>query len=192
MTLQEILTAAGLDEEATTKVLNDMKEHKIYTTSVENADTRYSKLKEKADGLAGQLAEANTALEGFKSQNPEQLQADYTKLKTDFEALQGQSTKALRDQAIDFNVKNMLKESRAKQKYMDMLMSKIDKESLELGEDGSVAGLQDVFKTLTTEYSDLFEAEQPQLRGTPPANNGSSGSENSALYDQIREIMNRR
>lgn len=192
MTLQEILQSAGVEEAAVNKILSDMTTNKIYTTNVENADVRYSKLKEKAETLTAELGEANTQIENFKNQNPEQLKADYTKLLADHEALQGESAKKLKNQAIDFNIKEMMKNHKAKSKYADLLQAKIDKESLQLADDGTVAGLEDLFTNLKTEYSDLFEAPAPSIGGVPPVNNGNSGSENSALVDQIRNSINRK
>jgi hypothetical protein len=192
MTLQELLTANGIEEATATKILADMKENKIYTTSVENADTRYSKLKEKHEALTGELDTANKAIEDFKNANPEELKNNYEALKGEYETFKADSEKKLKGQAIDYSIKEMMKANKAKAKYADLLQAKIDKESLQLAENGGVEGLEDIFKGLKEEYADLFEQEQPQLRGTPPANNGSSGSENSALREQIKAVMNRR
>lgn len=191
MTLHEILTAAGIEEAVATKVLEDMATNKIYTTGIENADVRYEKLKTKHDTLTGQLTDANAAIEGFKNQNPEQLQADYEKLKGDYELLQTESAKKLKDFAVNHEIKAQLKANKAKEKYADLLAGKIDKESLQLAEDGTVTGLEELFGNLRSEYSDLFEAEQPQLGGTPPNNSGNSGAENSTLVDQIRQSISR-
>ena len=45
MKLAEILKAQGLNDEQITAVQNSMKENKLYTTSLENVDERYNKLK---------------------------------------------------------------------------------------------------------------------------------------------------
>lgn len=45
MDLQEILKAQGLNDEALKKVAEEMKKNKIYTSSEENLDIRYGKVK---------------------------------------------------------------------------------------------------------------------------------------------------
>lgn len=45
MELKEILKAQGLNEEALEKVAEEMKKNKIYTSSEENLDIRYGKVK---------------------------------------------------------------------------------------------------------------------------------------------------
>ena len=58
MTLQEILKANGLDDEAVKKVVDDMKSNKIFTASEENLDVRYGKLKTDHDALTAKDAES--------------------------------------------------------------------------------------------------------------------------------------
>ena len=50
MTLQEILKAKGLDDQAVESVIGEMKQNKIFTSAEENLDIRYGKLKTDFDG----------------------------------------------------------------------------------------------------------------------------------------------
>lgn len=49
MTLQEILKSQGLTDKQIEKVVGEMKQNKIFTTGLENADIRYDDLKKKFD-----------------------------------------------------------------------------------------------------------------------------------------------
>lgn len=59
MTLEQILREQGLTDDQIKKIMDGMKENKIFTAAEENLDTRYSKLKTEHDSVNGQLAEAN-------------------------------------------------------------------------------------------------------------------------------------
>ena len=58
MTLEEILKAKGLDDEAVKSTIGEMKQNKIFTASEENLDTRYGKLKTDHEAVNKQLADA--------------------------------------------------------------------------------------------------------------------------------------
>lgn len=193
MDLKAILTAQGLSEEQVTAVMAGMKEHKIYTASQENLDVRYEKLKAKHEELTTTHATATAELEGLKtaSTGSQELQAELAKAKADYEALQQESTKKVKMTAIDYALKEQMKAHKAKDKYADLLSGKIDREALQLDEKGAVVGLEDIFTSLKTEYSDLFEAAQPVLSGTPPAGAASTGG-SSALAEQIRQSINQK
>lgn len=47
MDFKELLKAQGVSDDQIKAITKSMKENKIYTTSEENIDTRYAKLKEK-------------------------------------------------------------------------------------------------------------------------------------------------
>ena len=51
MTISEILKAKGISDETIAAVLDEMKTNKIFTSSEENLDIRYGKLKTQHDGV---------------------------------------------------------------------------------------------------------------------------------------------
>jgi hypothetical protein len=84
MTIQELLKAQGLDDATITKVTNAMKENKIFTSSEENLDIRYGKLKTDSENQASQLKEAQKLIEEMKKSTTgnEDLQKKVTEYET--------------------------------------------------------------------------------------------------------------
>ena len=60
MEFKEILKAQNLTDEQINNITAKMKEEKIYTTSLENADEIYTKLKSQKADLDEQIKTANT------------------------------------------------------------------------------------------------------------------------------------
>ena len=60
MEFKELLKAQSLTDEQINNITAKMKEEKIYTTSLENADERYTKLKGQKADLDEQIKAANT------------------------------------------------------------------------------------------------------------------------------------
>lgn len=73
MTLQELLQKHGVEPEAVTKIVADMKENKIFTAAEENLDTRYAKLKEDYTNLTSQHSESTKLIEQLKKMLLEML-----------------------------------------------------------------------------------------------------------------------
>ena len=99
MDFKELLKAQGLSDDQIKAITKSMKENKIYTTSEENIDTRYAKLKEKKEDLETQLTSANDTIKNLKA-----LEIDNTKLKDEiakFETDKANYEKALTEK--DFN-----------------------------------------------------------------------------------------
>ena len=169
--MEELLKKLGYSEEDITKIVGGMKEDKLFITKEEKIEERYSKLKQQKEDLEGQLTTANTTLEDLKKSNKgsEELQSKIKQYETDIANLKTESESKIKNLTLDNAIKLKLKESKAK--YEDLLMSKFDKDKLQLKEDGSIEGLDDQLTSLREGYKDLFE--QP-LAGRSPANNGSS------------------
>lgn len=84
MTLEEILKAKGLNDDDVKSVIGEMKQNKIFTTSEENLDIRYSKLKTDHDNLTKQHGESTALIEQMKKDNAgnEALQGKITEYET--------------------------------------------------------------------------------------------------------------
>lgn len=66
MTLEEILTKSGLEEDKAKEVLQTMKDNSIFIVGEENLDVRYKKLKEDHEGLTGKYSEAETLIKSLQ------------------------------------------------------------------------------------------------------------------------------
>lgn len=171
MTLEEMLKEQGFTDEQISKILNGMKENKIFTTNEEKIEERYEKLKGQKEDLETQLNTANDTIKDLKKNNKdnEDLQGKIKQYETDLETLETESKSKIRNLTLDNAIKLVLKDNKAK--YEDLLMSKFDRKSLKVKDDGSIEGLEDQMKSIKEGYKDLFE--QP-LSGQSPNNTGDS------------------
>lgn len=155
MTLNEILKANGVGDEAIAAIAAAMKENKIFTASEENLDIRYGKLKTQHDGVNQQLTEANALIEDLKKSNKgnEGLQQKVTA----YEQQVAQLQKELEETKIDAEIKVALLANKAVD--VDYLTFKLKNkgEALTLDENGKITGMDDKIAALKTQFPAQFE-----------------------------------
>lgn len=156
MTLNEILKANGVNDEAISAIAAAMKENKIYTASEENLDIRYGKLKTQHDGVNQQLTEANALIEELKNSNKgnDGLQQKVTDYETKVQQLQAE----LEQTKLDAAIKVELLANKAVD--VDYLTFKLKNkgEALTLDENGKIKDWDDKLAALKTQFPNQFEA----------------------------------
>lgn len=165
MTLQEILKANGVSDEAIEKIVAGMKENKIYTSGEENIDIRYGKLKDDYESLTTQHGEATKLIEELKkgTKGNEELQGKVTAYETQIADLQEQ----LKQTQIESAIKVALLGAKATD--IDYMTFKLkEKGEIELAEDGSIKGIDDKISGLKTQFPNQFE---------------TAGSKDGRIYD---------
>lgn len=165
MTLQEILKANGVSDEAIEKIVAGMKENKIYTSGEENIDIRYGKLKDDYESLTTQHGEATKLIEELKkgTKGNEELQGKVTAYETQIADLQ----KQLKQTQIESAIKVALLGAKATD--IDYMTFKLkEKGEIELAEDGSIKGIDDKISGLKTQFPNQFE---------------TAGSKDGRIYD---------
>lgn len=165
MTLQEILKANGVSDEAIEKIVAGMKENKIYTSGEENIDIRYGKLKDDYESLTTQHGEATKLIEELKkgTKGNEELQGKVTAYETQIADLQ----KQLKQTQIESAIKVALLGAKATD--IDYMTFKLkEKGEIELAEDGSIKGIDDKISGLKTQFPNQFE---------------TAGSNDGRIYD---------
>lgn len=153
MTIAEILKQNGVADDAITAIQNAMKEHKIFTSSEENLDIRYGKLKTDHESTTKQLSEANALIESLKKGNKdnEGLQTKIADYEEQIATLKTQLANAQLESEIKVG---LLSES---VKDVDYLTFKLkEKGELKLGEDGKIVGWADKIAALKTQLPDQF------------------------------------
>lgn len=180
--LEKALKNAELTDEQISAVDKQMKEEKVFVTTEENIEERYSKAKTQKEALDTELKEANDLIADLKKNNAssEDLQtkiADYEKQVQD---LQTENQAQAKQSAVDLAVvKYGAKNPRAVNALLDL-------EKIEVTEDG-VKGVQEQLDGLKESDSYLFQDdnEQPQptiVNEEDP--NGSSGDDKDA-FDEV-------
>lgn len=162
-----------VSEEQATSILEGMKDNKFYISANENVDERYNKLKGQKEDLEAQLRTANTTIADLKkaTKGNDDLQKKVTDYEAQIQALQKESEAKVKNLTLDHAIEKLLTSNNAK--HINLLKSQFKRDELEIGEDGSIKGLDDQFKIIKESYGDLF---QTQLSGQVPNNIGSSSN----------------
>lgn len=186
MTLYEILAEQGLEKEKIAAVFDGMKKNNIFTSSEENLDIRYGKLKGDFDNLTTQHGEATKLIEELKkgTKGNEELQGKVTAYETQIADLQEQ----LKQTQIESAVKVALLGAKATD--IDYMTFKLkEKGELELAEDGSIKGIDDKISGLKTQYPNQFESTSGNDGRTYEVNklpnNGSGEDVTKEAFDKM-------
>lgn len=185
MTLSEILKSLELSDEQIQTIESEMKANKIFTTSEENLDIRYNKLKGDYDGNTQKLKEANKLIEDLKKDTTDnsELQSKITTFESTIEGLQ----KELEQTKVESAIKVALLDAKAGD--IDYLTYKLkEKGELKLDENGEVAGLSDMLGELKTQYPNQFESSTSQktdVKKLPDNDGDKGGSMTKEEFDKL-------
>lgn len=159
MTLQEILKAKGMSDEDIESTIGEMKQNKIFTTSHENMDVRYPKLKTDHENLVAQHGESTKLIEQFKAgaKDNESLQGKISSYESQIETLQKQLKQTQLDAAIQVALLG------AKVTDVDYMTFRLkEKGDLELDDQGHIKGIDDRLAGLKTQFPAFFESAEQQ------------------------------
>jgi hypothetical protein len=166
MTLQEILKAKGMSDEDIESTIGEMKQNKIFTTSHENMDVRYPKLKADHDDLTSRHGEATKLIEGFKTdaKNNEALQGKITS----YEATIADLTKQNEELKIENAMDRKLTAAGAKPEDFDYLKFQWKKKGdISLDDNGDIKGGDDAIAGLKTQHPVHFASAVDQRELQP-------------------------
>ena len=166
MEFKELLKAQSLTDEQINNITAKMKEEKIYTTSLENADERYTKLKGQKADLDEQIKAANTTITELKKNNKdnEALQKTIQDHETTIENLKKESAQKDFNYALDSALKdNKCKNAKA-------LKALLDLDNIKFNE-GKLEGLEGQLNALKESDGYLFDTSNPA-----PGNTGGAGN----------------
>ena len=185
MTLEEILKSQGLSDEQIATIAGEMKQNKIFTSTEENLDIRYNKLKGDFDNLTAQHGESTKLIEQLKAgtKDSEKLQGQITSYEAEISNLQEQ----LKQSQLDSAIKISLLE--AKVSDVDYMTFKLkEKGELELGEDGKIKGIDDKIAGLKTQFPTQFETAKGGLKVDPLELPKQTGTEPTITKEQFNKM----
>lgn len=163
MTFKEYLISKGLTDEQANTVVDGMPANKLYISSEENLDIRYSKLKADLEQAKGDLAAANKLVGDLKKDN-----ANVEALQTKVIAYEAQVAKLEIERATErksYAIKEALTKAGATD--IDYLMFKLG--DVELDKDGNIKDLDNKVKSLKETTPTFFKADDPK---DPPPSKG--------------------
>ncbi len=185
MTLEEILKSQGLSDDQIKTITGEMKQNKIFTSTEENLDIRYNKLKGDFDNQGAQLGEATKLIEQLKAgtKDSEKLQGQIASYETEIASLQ----EKLKQAQLDSEIKISLLE--AKVSDVDYMTYRLkEKGELELGEDGHIKGIDDKIAGLKTQFPTFFESAQGGLRVDPLELPNQNNTEPTITKEQFNKM----
>jgi len=188
MTLEEILKANGVSDEAAQAILAAMREGGIYTASEENLDVRYGKLKTQHQTMEKQLKEAQGTIEQLRqsTQGQEDAQQKLAASEAKIAELESRLEKA----QIEADAHVELLAAGFKPEDMDYVMFKLKaKGELERGENGKIKGLDDKIAELKAKLpaSLVGKGERKIIERTLPSNPAGGDPEPKDLADALRQ-----
>ena len=154
MTIQELLKENGLTDEQIKAISEKMKENKIFTSSEENLDIRYGKLKTDHDSLSKQYTEAQTLIEELKksSKGNESLQSKLA----EYEAKVTELQKELADEKLASAIKvGLLSEKATDIDYLTFKLKEAGE--LELDDKEQIKGWSEKLDDLKKKFPNQFE-----------------------------------
>lgn len=155
--LQELLKEYLGEDAKVEEFLNKMKERKIYTSSEENIDGRYSKLKQDFETLSSKSKESEDLIAQLKKQNGdnETLQSQVKAYEEKIQELEAENARL----EIDNTLKFELLAKGAKSNDIDYLIyrAKQGDTELKLDKDGKIKGLDDLIDGLKKSCASNFE-----------------------------------
>lgn len=173
---REFLEGMGLEKEAIDKI---MAEH---GKTVESHKSKAETLQTNVDDLNEQLTQRDKDLKDLKKQaeGNEELQQKYN----DLEKQYTEDKTALETKVRDTQLSSAIKLALAGKVHdSDIAISQIDKQTIELGEDGNIAkGLDEQIKTLQESKPFLFvpdKPETPEFKGATPVDNNNPPNGNN-------------
>ena len=162
MTLEEILKSQGLSDEQVKTITGEMKQNKIFTSSEENMDIRYNKLKGDFDNLTAQHTESTNLIEQLKAgtKDSEKLQGQISTYETQISQLQDQ----LKQTQLESEIKVALLAAKASDvEYMTFKLK--EKGELELDGEGHIKGIDDKIAGLKAQFPAQFGTESGNSKG---------------------------
>ena len=168
---REDLTKLGLTDEQTDAIM------KAHGQDIESHKSKLTTLQAEADALKAQVAEAGTAIEGFKKLDVDGIKAAADEWKLKAEKAQADAQSQVASLKYDYALESAL--TGAKAKNIKAVKALLDGSILKLSEDGKIAGLDEQLTKIKTENDYLFSDTTP----TPRIVTG--GNSQSVLGDKM-------
>jgi len=150
---REDLIKLGVDEDVVDKIMA------LHGKDIEDHKSKLATAQTERDGLKAQLADANTAIEGFKKLDVDGIKA----AADDWKAKAEQAEKAAAEQIQALKFEHALDGALtgAKAKNAKAVKALLNSADLKLNEDGSILGLKEQLEKIKSEADYLFESDAP-------------------------------
>ncbi len=187
MNLIEILKAKGISDEIITAVQEDMKTNKIFTSTEENIDVRYGKLKTQHEAVTKERDEAKALIESLQKSNKgnEDLQKQVSDYQTRMAQLEAENARIRIDSAINVG----LLAAGVKPEDVDYVTFKLKaKGEIELDDQGNIKGWEDKVAGLKTQFPANFVSAGGKKYEEHKLPNGDGGNVETITKEQFNKM----
>jgi homoserine dehydrogenase len=174
---REFLKELGLEKEVIDQIMEENGK------DIESSKAEAAAEKTRADGLQGQLADANKEIESYKDMDVEGIKKSAEDYKKKFEESEAKSKKDMADLKFSHALDAGL--SKAKAKNSKSVKPLLDLEALKLQEDGTILGLNEQLEKIKGENDFLFESDDK----TPTVVKGTGGGGTKTDEVAVRAVM---
>ena len=161
--LKKLLQESEVAQETIDKVMESAEQIKMIPKE------RFDEVNNANKELKKQLADRDKQLEelGKSSKDNEELVAKINELQDENKRTQAEYEERITNMKIDEAINSKFADS----KYSDLLMGKIDRTKLAIGEDGKISGLDEQYDAIKEQYADLF-SNKSIIKGVEPRRDG--------------------
>ena len=182
MISEERLLELGLDKEQADRILELQKKYRDDFVPKEQFNEVNNQVKE----AKAKLKELDDAIAAYQSSDADELQQEIEQLRVEGEQLQEAHNNNMKQLKRDYAIETELK--KAKAKNPKVVSSLLDLERVEMGEDGSLIGLDEQLEDLqkSPDTADFFESKKaPVLPGTRPGRDLKKDEEGKPIFSKM-------
>ena len=192
--LREILSKAGVSEENMSGAVKEiMAGHEASMEALQEERDKYKDSASKYESEKTRAADLEKEVEKLKDSNKDSYKVKYEALKEEFadykKGIDAEKTKTTKTAAF----KALLKEIGISEKRIDSVTKVSDIDGLKLDKDGKIEGIDDLKKSLESEWADFIVKEDSKGANVtnPPATSGGSGVKTKEEIMKIKDTAER-
>lgn len=192
--LKEILSKAGVSEDNMSAAVKEiMAGHEASIEALQEERDNYKDSASKYESEHKRAEDLEKKLKDANESNKDSYKVKYEAMKEEFaeykKGIEAEKTKATKTEAF----KALLKEIGISDKRIDSVTKVSDIDSLKLDKDGKIDGIEELKKSLETEWADFIVKEQSKGANVanPPAGNGGANTMTKEQIDAIKDTAQR-
>lgn len=168
---RKFLAALGIEADKVDEIINA---HAETVDALKEERDSYKDKAEKYSAEHDKVTKLEEKVKSLEDSNKDSYKVKYEAIKEEFsdfkKGIESEKTKAVKTDAF----KALLKEIGISEKRIDSVTKISDIDSLKIDKDGNIEGVDELKKSLVTEWADFIEKTDKQgaSTSTPPASNG--------------------
>lgn len=187
---RKFLSALGIEADKIDEIINA---HVETVDALKEERDDFKAKAEKYEADHNKVANLEEEVKNLKDSNKDSYKVKYEAVKEEFaEYKKGIESEKTRDQKVGA-YKALLKEIGVSDKRIDSVVKVSDIDNLKLDKDGKIEGVDELKKTLTSEWEDFIvkDSTQGAKTATPPGSNGGAAVKTKEEILKIKDTTER-